>query len=119
MRCAEVHPIAHTGELPMRAGQPAQGACCQAELIRGLSPEYQLTRDDVTKSSSGEGVGGEMRLERNARESHGGGKTVGQPTMPRRMGIAHGKCSSHGHYGDLVAGRHTAEATEPAPFPDF
>src|SRR5438309_270712 len=35
------------------------------------------------------------------------------------MGIAHSKCRGHGHDGNLVARRHAAETSEPAPSPDF
>lgn len=87
-------------------------------LIAGLPPEDQVARDDVTQSASGKRIGGEMSLQSDARESHGGGKSIGKPTMPCRMRITLRKGRGHGHYGDLMPRRHAAEAADPpAGFP--
>ena len=74
----------------------------QAELIRVLSSENHVVRNEVTEGASRKRVGGEMRLQRDAGESRDSRESVSHPLVPRWVWVTFRKNCSHRHNRDLV-----------------
>ena len=84
-------------------------------IVRGLESrippaEDHKSADDVPEYRAGENVGGEMRLQGNAREAHRGGGSISHPRHPAVIPV---KSLEHGGDGECSDGVSRGEAFLP------